>query len=200
MRKEKLIPYLTLGLPFLAYLIYPFLVGPEIRASWKPMLVHCAYISVTLTMLLLALNPLLTFVPGLEPFKSLNRYRRGIGVAAFAYAALHVLSIFARVIIKKGYFPWSAFVIKPIYFTGAVVFVIFLLLALTSNRLSTQWLGGRRWKRLHNWVYVAEVALLIHMLLRGKKAFIIALCVLLPLMALQYARHRKLSQARIQKA
>ena len=89
------------------------------------------------------------------------RLRRMIGLFAFFYAALHLLSF----LWLDHWFAWSdiiADVLKRPYVTaGFLSFLILLPLAVTSNRWAVKKLS-RRWAALHRWVYLAAVLGIIH--------------------------------------
>lgn len=89
------------------------------------------------------------------------RLRRMIGLFAFFYAALHLLSF----LWLDHWFAWSdilADVFKRPYITAGVLsFLIMLPLAVTSNRWAVKKLA-RRWASLHRWVYLAAVLGIIH--------------------------------------
>jgi sulfoxide reductase heme-binding subunit YedZ len=107
----------------------------------------------------------------------LRFHRRAIGVASFAYAALHTV-----VYLEK---KWGADLIlteglKPGIATGWIALVIFLMLAITSNNLSVRRLG-KTWKLLHRTVYVSALLVFAHWILTGfgpQPAYIVllALC------------------------
>lgn len=85
-------------------------------------------------------------------------HRRAIGVASFAYAALHTGVYLERkwgadLILKEG--------LQPSLATGWLAFALFVLLAVTSNDASVQALG-RTWKQLHRWVYAAAILMFAH--------------------------------------
>lgn len=89
------------------------------------------------------------------------RLRRMIGLFAFFYAALHLLSY----LWLDHWFAWSdilADILKRPYVTiGFLSFLILLPLAVTSNRWAVKKLA-RRWAALHRWVYLAAVLGVIH--------------------------------------
>ncbi len=89
------------------------------------------------------------------------RLRRMIGLFAFFYAALHLLSY----LWLDHWFAWSDIVAdvleRPYVTAGFLSFLILLPLAVTSNRWSVKKLS-RRWTALHRWVYVAAVLGIIH--------------------------------------
>lgn len=96
----------------------------------------------------------------------LRFHRRAIGVASFAYAALHTLVYLER--------KWGADLIltealDPDLATGWIALLIFLVLAITSNNRSVQRLG-RSWKTLHRSVYVSAALVFAHWILTALDA------------------------------
>jgi sulfoxide reductase heme-binding subunit YedZ len=96
---------------------------------------------------------------------NLLRYRRAIGLLAFYYAALHLITY---VVLDQG-FDWSAIwadILKRPYITiGMASFVVLVPLAITSNNASIRRLGGQAWARLHKLVYLAAAGAALHFLL-----------------------------------
>ena len=90
------------------------------------------------------------------------RFRRMIGLFAFAYTLLHV----ANYVIADQFLNWTdiwADIIKRKYITvGMVTFVILLALAITSPKAAVKKLGARRWRMIHRSVYLAGVGAVIH--------------------------------------
>lgn len=106
----------------------------------------------------LALTPLRSIFRSARWPLSIVPYRRAIGVASFAYAALHTGVYLERkwgadLIINEG--------LEAPLATGWVAFAIFTLLAITSNDASVRAMG-RAWKRLHRFAYVATVLTFAH--------------------------------------
>ena len=106
----------------------------------------------------LAITPLRKFFGSARWLKPIAPYRRAIGVASFAYAALHTGVYLERkwgadLILKEG--------VEAPLATGWLAVIIFLALAVTSNDASVRALG-RTWKCLHRWVYVATVLTFAH--------------------------------------
>jgi len=101
------------------------------------------------------------------PFRRITRYgnlidvRRMIGVAAFLYIAAHLSLFFA----DQSY-SWLKFfseITKRVYLIiGAVAWVGLAVLAATSTDAMVRRLGGMRWRRLHQIVYVIALLALIH--------------------------------------
>jgi sulfoxide reductase heme-binding subunit YedZ len=97
----------------------------------------------------------------LTKWNDLIRLRRMIGLFAFFYATLHMLTW----VVLFHYFDLSFMVedvvMRPFITIGMATFLILLALAVTSNRFSIRRLG-RRWQALHRLVYVAAVLAVIH--------------------------------------
>jgi sulfoxide reductase heme-binding subunit YedZ len=95
---------------------------------------------------------------------SLIRFRRAIGVLAFAYAALHV----AVWVALDFQFRWAEIgteiVKRPYVLVGFAAFVALLPLAVTSNDRSVRAMGAAAWRSLHRLVYPAAVLAGVHFL------------------------------------
>jgi len=115
----------------------------------------------------------------------LVRLRRMIGLYAFFYATLHLLTY---VLLFSGYDmsaaidgvragrllePWRQLRIiwpsmlddlekRKFIQVGLLAYLILLALAVTSPQRVLRWLGGKNWQRLHRLIYVAGVAAAIH--------------------------------------
>jgi sulfoxide reductase heme-binding subunit YedZ len=93
--------------------------------------------------------------------------RRMVGVAAFSYATLHL----ALYIIDQT-FDWrlvASEVAFRFYLTiGFLALLSLSVLAATSTDGMIRRLGGRRWRRLHQSVYVIAVLALVHYFIQSK--------------------------------
>ncbi len=89
------------------------------------------------------------------------RVRRMLGLFAFFYACLHLMTY----LWLDQFFDWSEIwldiIDRPFITVGMLAFVLLLPLALSSNRYSIKKLG-RNWKRLHRLAYVAPVLGVLH--------------------------------------
>jgi len=89
------------------------------------------------------------------------RYRRMIGLFAFFYVCLHFLTY----LVLDNQLDMSIIVSdildRPYITAGTVGFFIMIALALTSTKGMMKRLG-KRWKSLHQWVYVAGAAACLH--------------------------------------
>jgi len=103
-------------------------------------------------------------------FGLLIRWRRPLGLWTFCYALLHLT---AFLIFETG-LSWleiqKSFIELQYVWFGSIAFVIFLLLALTSNRYAYQKLK-HNWQRLHNLVYLAGLLAMIHLILLIKSSY-----------------------------
>jgi sulfoxide reductase heme-binding subunit YedZ len=85
-----------------------------------------------------------------------------IGLYAFFYVFLH----FSTWVVLDHFFAWSdmwADVLKRRFITvGFTAFVLMIPLAITSTAGWIRRLGGRRWQRLHQLIYVIAILGVIH--------------------------------------
>lgn len=107
----------------------------------------------------LAITPLRRLSPRLG---WLVRFRRLLGLFAFFYASLHLLTYIA---LYAGFDvnAMAADIAKRRYITaGMAAWLLLLPLAATSTHWAIRKLGGARWNRLHKLVYAAAVCGVIH--------------------------------------
>ncbi|MGE5244056.1 MAG: sulfite oxidase heme-binding subunit YedZ [Betaproteobacteria bacterium] len=106
------------------------------------------------------------------------RFRRMIGLFAFFYGTLHLLTYvildrFAGLDFPDGIVAWSTvenlamsvgedIYKRPFITVGFTAFMLMLPLALTSTAGWIRRLGGRTWQRLHRLVYASAVAGVVH--------------------------------------
>jgi sulfoxide reductase heme-binding subunit YedZ len=99
----------------------------------------------------------------------LARLRRMLGLFAFFYVVLHLLSYVGI----DQFFDWAAIgrdIVKRTYITIGMAAVVMLIpLAVTSTDAMVSRLGGRRWRRLHQLVYVIGPLGVIHHWMMVKK-------------------------------
>jgi methionine sulfoxide reductase heme-binding subunit len=95
--------------------------------------------------------------------------RRMVGVAAFAYAAVHLMLYAADE--AFDFRKVAVEIVLRIYLTiGFAGLLILTALAITSTDGMTRRLGGRRWRRLHQLVYAAALLAVIHFFMQTKAA------------------------------
>lgn len=100
----------------------------------------------------------------------LHPLRRILGLYAFFYAALHLLVF---VYVDYGLNPRllrEALFEKPYALVGLAAFLILLPLAATSFTWAMRRMG-KRWTRLHRWVYLAAGLALLHYFLLVKNTY-----------------------------
>jgi sulfoxide reductase heme-binding subunit YedZ len=115
------------------------------------------------TLLLLILSLAITPVRSLSPRLSwLIRFRRLLGLFAFFYGTLHLLTYIA---LYAGFdvHAMIADIEKRRFITmGVAAWLLLVPLAATSTSWSIRKLGGKRWNRLHKLVYLAAICGIIH--------------------------------------
>jgi sulfoxide reductase heme-binding subunit YedZ len=146
-----------LGAPF-AYIVVAYSYG---ELYYGEVLHSTGEISARLMMFAMAATPLLLMFTGRAFPRWLMKNRRYFGVACFAYAALHTVVYMERIRVLPDILADAAL---PEYWTGWLAFLIFLLLAASSNDRSVRWLK-RRWKSLHRFVYAAAILMFMHWVL-----------------------------------
>ena len=128
--------------------------------------------SVGLLSLALAATPLCRVLPEAKWPRWIMAHRRALGVASFAYAALHTLTYLQR---KWGYGYILKEGVEPDLLTGWIALLIFLPLAITSNDKSVRVLR-RNWQRLHRTVYFAAGLVFAHWILTALERQVAYIC------------------------
>jgi sulfoxide reductase heme-binding subunit YedZ len=116
----------------------------------------------TWTLRLLVLSLAITPLRRLTGWNDAIRFRRMLGLFAFFYGTLHLLTY-----VWLDQFFDGAAMLKDVYkrpfiTAGATAFFVMLPLALTSTAGMIRRLGGRAWRRLHQLVYLAAIAGVVH--------------------------------------
>ena len=153
------------------------------------------------TLRFLAITLAVTPARQLLGLSALARYRRTFGLFVFFYAVIHVLTwSWADTDFDVGFMGRE--IAKHRYIlVGMLTFVILLPLALTSTKASIRRLGGRRWNRLHQLIYVAAVTGTVHYLWAVKKdtffplVYLVVFIALLGYRAVRWTRLRTTRQA-----
>ena len=148
----------------LAALVFP--LGLALATAWsvglgaRPLndLIHRAgYWALMFLLLSLAITPLRR----VGRFGALIDVRRMIGVGAFCYAAAHLGLFVADQ--KFDLLKVAGEIASRVYLTiGFTVFCGLLALAVTSTDGMVRRLGGMRWRRLHQIIYVLALFALVH--------------------------------------
>lgn len=112
-------------------------------------------------LVLLILSMACTPVSTLFRFTAANRLRKPLGLYAFLYASLHFL-IFIWVDLGLNWeYIKDGFLQKPYALIGFAAFLILIPLAATSFK-RVQKRMGKNWKRLHRFVYLAGLLVIVH--------------------------------------
>ncbi|MEQ8193077.1 MAG: protein-methionine-sulfoxide reductase heme-binding subunit MsrQ [Rhodospirillales bacterium] len=98
----------------------------------------------------------------LTRWNAVMRFRRMLGLFAFAYVFLHLTSYIAL----DQFFDWSAIwkdIVKRWYITvGMAAFLLLVPLAVTSTKGWIKRIGGKTWQNLHKLIYPAAVLAVFH--------------------------------------
>jgi sulfoxide reductase heme-binding subunit YedZ len=115
------------------------------------------------TLRLLVISLAITPVRRLFPKLSwLIRFRRLLGLYAFFYGSLHLLTYVGA---YSG-FSWPAIADdlkkRPFIWAGFTSWILMVPLAATSTTWAIRTLGGKRWQLLHRLVYLSAIAGVLH--------------------------------------
>lgn len=117
-------------------------------------------------LLSLACTPLMTVTGWRQP----GTVRKSLGLWAFVYATFHLLNFVGLDYgFDLGFILQDGLPTKPYIVVGLLAFLILVPLALTSTK-GWQRRLGKNWKRLHRFVYLAGVAVIVHFLWIAKAA------------------------------
>jgi sulfoxide reductase heme-binding subunit YedZ len=143
-------------LALLAYEAVTNSLGPDPTANIE---LSTGYTTLLLIILTLAITPLRRLSPRLS---WLIKFRRILGLFAFFYATLHLLTYVA---LYAGFdVPTMVTdIAKRRFITmGVAAWMLLVPLAATSTNWAIRKLGGKRWNRLHKLVYLAAICGIIH--------------------------------------
>ena len=103
--------------------------------------------------------------------KELIAYRRMVGLLAFFYVCLHLIS-YVGLNLQFSFNEFVQDVFKRNFITvGIVAFVLLIPLAVTSTKSAIKWLGGRRWKKLHKLIYLIALLGVFHFFMMVRADF-----------------------------
>jgi sulfoxide reductase heme-binding subunit YedZ len=115
-----------------------------------------------LTMVFLFLTLALTPLRRVTGANWLVEFRRMLGLYAFFYGFLHLLTYVAfDRFFKLTTIPGDV-AQRPFIAVGTTAFFLLVPLALTSTKSMVRRLGGRNWKRLHRLTYLAGLGGVLH--------------------------------------
>jgi sulfoxide reductase heme-binding subunit YedZ len=131
-------------------------LGPDATAK---ITLTTGYVTLLLLILSLAVTPLRRIIPALN---WLVKFRRLLGLFAFFYATVHLgtyIALYAGFDVNT----MVADIAKRRFITiGVVAWLLLVPLAASSTTWAIRKLGGKRWNRLHQLVYLAAVCGVIH--------------------------------------
>lgn len=186
--------------------IWTLLVLPGLWPAWPIFVAHddtvltdplkyilhtYGLIACLLLVTVLTFTPLRVLFPKWGVAQALNRHRRLVGVASFAYALLHFT---VQVLYQyDGTYDGTVAQLakelqKPFQLTGLVALTILLVLAITSLHAFIRWLGGKTWKNLHRLAYVAAVLVAYHQITARKIFPMQVVWIFGPLLVLEVGR------------
>lgn len=144
----------------IAILVYgaltPSGLGPDPTAH---IALTTGYTTLMLLTITLAISPVRRLLPRLS---WLVRFRRLLGLFAFFYATVHMLTYVA---LYSGFSMHAMLddIAKRRFITmGVAAYLLLIPLALTSTTWAIRKLGGKRWNRLHSLIYLAVICGVIH--------------------------------------
>ncbi len=107
----------------------------------------------------LAITPLRRLWPRLN---WLIKFRRLLGLFAFFYGTLHMLT-YVALYAGFNFATIETDVTKRRFiFAGVAAYTLLLPLALTSTNWAIRKLGGKNWNRVHKLIYVSAVCAIVH--------------------------------------
>jgi len=115
-----------------------------------------------LTLIFLSLTVAITPLRKIFGVNSLVKLRRMLGLFAFFYGSLHLLTY---IWFDRGFNLISVVpdvVRRPFILAGMVAFLLMAPLAITSTNKMVKRLGGKRWAQLHRLVYLSVIAAVVH--------------------------------------
>ena len=190
-RPDRVALSLVLALPGLWW-VWQLASSQAIAMDVVPPTGHAA---ILLTLVAVAIDPLIAVAGRWRVLGWLAARRRIIGLAAFGYALLH-LAVYLIDMAEPGA-VWAE-VGAPGIWTGWLAFLLYLPLGITSNDASMRRLGAG-WKRVQRLVYPALVLVALHWLWihDGARDMVLHFAPLVVLLALRplvrRARRRHLS-------
>jgi methionine sulfoxide reductase heme-binding subunit len=116
--------------------------------------------ALTLLLVTLALTP----ARRATGWNRLIQARRMLGLFAFFYATLHVLTYFGLDLFFDLAFLAEDVLQRPYITVGFTAWLLLLPLAVTSTKGWIRRLGGKRWQRLHRLAYPAAALAVLHFL------------------------------------
>lgn len=115
-----------------------------------------------LTLVFLSLTVAITPLRRIFRINSLVKFRRMLGLFAFFYGSLHLLTYIWFDRLFNFVSVVGDVVQRPFILAGMTAFLLMAPLAITSTNKMVKRIGGKRWAKLHRLVYLAAIAGVIH--------------------------------------
>lgn len=115
-----------------------------------------------LTLVFLSLTVAITPLRRIFGINSLVKVRRMLGLFAFFYGSLHLLTYIWFDRLWSLASVASDVVQRPFILVGMTAFLLMVPLAITSSNKMVKRIGGKRWANLHRLVYLAAIAGVVH--------------------------------------
>ena len=143
----------------LAYLVYNAFEN-NLGADPIATITHfTGFATLRLLVVTLAITPLRRLYKGLS---WLIRFRRMLGLFAFFYGCLHLLTYIGLFAAFNVSTMIDDIAKRPYVMAGAAAWTLMLPLALTSTQWSMRRLGGKRWQALHRLIYLSAILGVLH--------------------------------------
>jgi methionine sulfoxide reductase heme-binding subunit len=124
---------------------------------------HLALTTGYTTLMLLTITLAITPLRRLSPRLSwMIKFRRLIGLFAFFYATVHMLTYVALYSNFSVHAMLDDIAKRRFITMGVAAYLLLVPLALTSTNWAIRKMGGKRWNRLHKLVYLAVICGVIH--------------------------------------
>lgn len=155
-RLLRLLVHLAVWLS-VAWLIFAYVSNNLGSDPVRELTLRTGKTSLILLFLSLACTPI-AIVTG---WKTAVTVRRALGLYAFMYVCLHLLTFIGLDFRFDWELIWLGIGEQQYILVGLAAFLLLLPLALTSSKWSMRQLG-KNWKRLHKLVYLAAILAIIH--------------------------------------
>ena len=146
-----------------AWLLYAFLAKALGPRPITEMIHESGDWTIRLIFIALAITPLRLLLG----WPNLIALRRMVGVAALAYACLHLCMYVADVAFDLGK-AVSEIWLRSYLTIGFITLLALVPLGVTSTNGMMRRLGGKRWRRLHQTIYVIAILALVHFFWQSK--------------------------------
>jgi sulfoxide reductase heme-binding subunit YedZ len=145
----------------LVYGLYALLYGGDINALTANPGDYITDQTGTWALAFLFISLTVTPIRRFTGWNPIIKLRRPLGLFAFFYATLHMLTWVVFIHFFDTSFMIEDVLMRPFITIGMATFLILLALTVTSNTYAIRQLG-RRWQTLHRFVYLAAILAVTH--------------------------------------